>query len=277
MLTRRQIQLLHFGMFFDYVKLCSMMEASGEVVGGDLQTSRLIYEECGLFLDEGSLGLYIDRRAWRKDPLLSVDDLKALANSLAPRVLVDDEPYSLRLLVPPCHLTTQEDRVRAVAPAILGQGSNFGIGLEHWKEDVGSPRATDSADDLAAVQSLQPLDLPSSFASPSNKRRKIEKSQSSPVLDAVDLDIVPMVRQQPPPQHKLTGGAMEPISAYEVATQSRKGVRCTYECILVHRNPEVRRVLCRAVPIMTCDMQVHCFGACGSCGGCVGVCACGIL
>ena len=146
-LARRQVELHHFVIPFDYAKFCSMMEAIGEVVAGDLQTLMFIVDWCGLFLDEGSLGHYFDVRAWRKDSLLSEEGWETLANSSATRVVADDEPYYVRPLAPACHLTTQEGRARAVAPAISGQRSNFGIGLEPWKGDVSSPRPTGSADD----------------------------------------------------------------------------------------------------------------------------------
>ena len=143
---------------------------------------------------------------------------------------------------------------RAAVPATSGRRSHLGIGRVHCKEEVGFPRGIASADDLGAAQALQPLDPASSFAFPYNKKRKTEQSQSSSVLDAVDLDIVPMVQQQHSPQHRLTGGAMEPIGACEVAMQSHKDVRWIYECILVDRNFEVlggsgRRV----VSITICD------------------------
>ena len=131
--------------------------------------------------------------------------------------------------------------------------ANLVLGLSVGR-GVGAPRAARSADHLEAVRSLQPLGPPSSFASPSNKRRNIEQSQGSSVLGAVCLDIVSMVQQHHLPQHRPTGGAVEFISAYEFATQSRNGVRRIYECILMHRNPEVRRGLCAVVLTMTCDI-----------------------
>lgn len=43
------------------------------------------------------------------------------------------------------------------------------------------------------------------------------------------------------------------MRAYEAATQSHKCVRWIYACILVYRNPEVRRGLCRVLAILTRD------------------------
>ena len=140
---------------------------------------------------------------------------------------------------------------RAVVPSVSGPRSKFGIGRVHCKQDVGSPRGTGSADDLEAVRTLQALGLPSSFASPFNRRRNINQSQRSLVSGAVDLDIVPVVQQQHSPQHRPTGGAMVLISAYAVATQSHKGVRWIYKCMLVGRNFEVRQGIHRAVSSMT--------------------------
>ena len=66
MFARRQIWFLHFVVSSGYVTLCSMMVAIGDVVAGDLRTLRFIFEECGSFFDEGSLGHYNDRRGWRQ-------------------------------------------------------------------------------------------------------------------------------------------------------------------------------------------------------------------
>ena len=52
--VRRRILQPNFAMLFDYVKLCSMMGAIGEVVVGDLQALRFILEARGLSLDEES-------------------------------------------------------------------------------------------------------------------------------------------------------------------------------------------------------------------------------
>ena len=84
--VRCQILFLNLAMAFGSVKLCSMMEAIGEVVVGDLQAIALIRWECGLFLDEGILADYFGRQACRKDHVLLEDDLETLANSLAPWV-----------------------------------------------------------------------------------------------------------------------------------------------------------------------------------------------
>ena len=106
---------------------------------------------------------------------------------------------------------------------------------------------------MEAAQTLQPLDPPSSFTSSCNRRQKFEQSESSRALGAVDLDIVPVVRQQYSPQRRVPGGAMELISAYEAATRSHKGVRWIYECILFDRNFEVRQGSRMVASIVACD------------------------